>query len=708
MVPLANGVTPELAWVGRDTGGMDQVVPALDRHLASMLGQGAEFRDGQREAIEAVVRDGSRALVVQRTGWGKSLVYWIAARVRRDEGHGPALIISPLLALMRNQIEMAERLGLRAVTIHSGNTTEWTAVEEELGADAVDVLLISPERLGNQDFTARVLPSMGQIGLFVIDEAHCISDWGHDFRPDYRRIGRLLRALPPSVPVLATTATANDRVVADVVEQLGADVRVIRGPLARDSLRLDAIDLADQAERLAWLAENVPRLPGSGVIYCLTVADTERVAGWLRSRDVDARAYSGPMLSADREALERALVANELKALVATVALGMGFDKPDLGFVVHYQRPGSPIAYYQQVGRAGRAVERSYGILLSGREDDDIADYFLRTAFPPTVRMQEILETLEAVDELTVTGLQRRVNLPRGQIEQALKLLEIDGAVAKSGSRWSRTAAPWEQDEERIERVKATRRAELQQMREYVGHDGCYMEFLIRLLDDPEARPCGRCANDVGRGVPSTVDPELVQAAIRFLRRDLRPIEPRKQWVDVESGPERKIAPPNEPGYALCVYGDPGWGQEVARGREVDGRFSPGLVAASVSAIRDRWRPEPTPEWVTAVPSRSGASPLAAFADALARELGVPYVDCLTRTAAGAAQSEMQNSVRQLENARRKLDVVSGRVPSGPVLLVDDIVDSGWTLTVAGALLRAAGSGPVHPFALAAASRRDG
>ncbi|HEU5204560.1 MAG TPA: RecQ family ATP-dependent DNA helicase [Candidatus Limnocylindrales bacterium] len=686
---------------------MDHATSPLDRHLAAMLGPGAEFREGQREAVEAVLADRSRALVVQRTGWGKSLVYWIASRVRRDAGHGPTLIISPLLALMRNQIEMAARLGLRAVTIHSGNREEWTAVEERLSADEVDVLLISPERLANQDFTSRVLPSMGDIGLFVIDEAHCISDWGHDFRPDYRRIGRLLRVLPASVPVLATTATANNRVVDDVVEQLGDDVRVIRGPLARDTLRLDAIDLADQAERLAWLAEQIPRLPGSGVVYCLTIADTERVTGWLRSRDIDARAYSGPMPTNDREALEQALIGNELKALVATVALGMGFDKPDLGFVIHYQRPGSPIAYYQQVGRAGRAVERSYGILLSGREDDEIADYFLRTAFPPTVRMREILDVLEAVDDLTVTDLQRRVNLPRRQIEQALKLLEIDGAVAKSGSRWSRTAVPWEQDEQRIERVKATRKAELQQMREYVAHDGCYMEFLIRLLDDPDARPCGRCANDVGRGFSATVDPDLVQAALRFLRRDLRPIEPRRLWVDVQSGAGRKIDPANEPGFALCVYGDPGWGQEVARGKYEEHRFSQGLVNAAAGAIRDRWRPDPAPEWVTAVPSRGRASLVGDFAGALARELGLPYVECLTSTVDGAAQKEMQNSVLQLENARRKVGLIEDQVRPEPVLLVDDIVDSGWTLTVAGALLRASGSGPVYPFALAIAGQRD-
>jgi ATP-dependent DNA helicase RecQ len=679
----------------------------LTTHLQTMLGADAVFRAGQREAIEAVVNDGARALVVERTGWGKSLVYWIATRVRRDTGHGPTLVVSPLLALMRNQIAMAARLGLEAVTINSGNIGEWREIEERLARDEIDVLLISPERLANEAFVTRILPSIqGSIGLLVIDEAHCISDWGHDFRPDYQRIGRLLPLLGPAVPVLATTATANDRVVDDVAAQLGEHVAIIRGPLARDTLRLDAIPLADQAERLAWLAENVPRLPGSGIVYCLTVADTERVATWLQSRGIDARAYSGPMTQPDREALEDALTANEMKALVATVALGMGFDKPDLGFVVHYQRPASAIAYYQQVGRAGRAVERAYGILLSGREDDEIADYFLRTAFPPADRMRELLAALEAVESATLGGLQRAVNLSRGQIDQALKLLELDGAVAKTGGRYVRTPIPWQPDEERIDRVVATRQLELEQMRTYVTYGGCRMEYLTRLLDDPAAVPCGRCANDLGRGMPHQVDPEVVHAAVAFLRRSLRAIEPRKRWVESDPG-GGTIPLPNEEGMALSVYGDAGWGRDVERGRVGDGRFSEALVVAAVRAIRDQWRPEPAPAWVTAIPSR-GTGRVGQFAAAVAAELGLPYVECLTTRAEGQPQKAMQNSVLQLANARDKLGIDGLAVLPGPVLLVDDIVDTRWTMTVAGALLREHGSGPVHPFALAVASSREG
>ena len=693
----------------------------LTRHLQAMLGPDATYRDGQREAIEAVTDDGHRALVVQRTGWGKSLVYWIATRVRRDRGHGPTLIISPLLALMRNQIAMAGRLGLQAATINSGNVEEWDAIAAGLAADAIDVLLISPERLANERFTTDVLPDIQRsIGLFVVDEAHCISDWGHDFRPDYRRIGRILRALDPRVPVLATTATANDRVVADIAEQLGHGATVLRGPLARASLQLDAIVLENQAERLAWLAGELPRMPGSGIVYCLTVADTQRVATFLRSQGIDAQPYNADLTTQEREVLEDALVANELKALVATVALGMGFDKPDLGFVVHYQRPGSAIAYYQQVGRAGRAVEHAFGVVLSGREDDDIAEFFMDTAFPPTADMHRILEALETFDTVSLGRLEQTVNLRRGRIAQALKLLEIDGAVARAGSRYRRTGEPWAQDEERIARVVAARKAELAQMQAYMREEGCLMAFLVRLLDDPEPAPCGRCANCTGDRLPRTVDDELVRVAVSFLRRDLRSIKTRLQWApDAVDGLSGKIAPPNQVGMALCVDGDAGWGREVQRGRRMDGAFSADLVDASAKAIRDRWRPSSPPTWVTAVPSAARPGLVEGFARSLAGRLGLPYVATLATIPGGAPQGSMQNSAQQLANAVTRLRVEGARdeddgpgsspaVPDGPVLLVDDLVDSGWTLTVAGWLLREHGSGPIHPFALATASGRDG
>ncbi|OQA15505.1 MAG: ATP-dependent DNA helicase RecQ [Chloroflexi bacterium ADurb.Bin360] len=681
--------------------------------LQQMLGPGADFRPGQWEAIEIVALQRGRALVVQRTGWGKSLVYFLATRLLREQGAGPTLLVSPLLSLMRNQIAMSQKIGLRAITINSANRDEWEIAEQALAHDACDLLLISPERLNNEHFLKSVLPVFsGRVGLFVVDEAHCISEWGHDFRPDYRRIVRILRNLPAGVPVLGTTATANDRVVADVQAQLGAELKVLRGPLARASLRLQNIRLADQSERLAWLARYLPQLPGSGIVYCLTVADTQRVAAWLNLHGITAVAYhAGDDVNIDRAALEQALLDNEIKALVATVALGMGFDKPDLGFVIHFQRPGSVIAYYQQVGRAGRAVDRAYGILLSGREDDEIQEYFIQSAFPGVTVMQDILWVLERFETLSVRELLAHINVSQSMMEKALKLLEVDGAVGKSGSCYFRTPNPWHPDVARMEQVTALRRNELAQMQAYVTHTGCLMEFLGRALDDPAAAPCGRCANCVGQGLPAEVPSPLVIEAVEFLQGFELPIEPRKLWPG-GLFPDLKAKIPieclNAPGRALCEYGDAGWGKWVREGKYLHEHFSDDLVAASARLIAERWHPEPFPAWVTAIPSRRRPRLVYDFAERLATALGLPFVPVLERIADAPEQKTMANSAMQARNVNNTLTMGSTAPRPAPVLLVDDIVDSRWTLTLAGWLLRTHGSGLVYPFVLARAAGRGG
>ncbi len=674
--------------------------------LVRMLGPGAEFRDGQREAIEAVLR-GERTLVVQRTGWGKSIVYWMATRVLRDRGRGPTLVISPLLSLMRNQIDAANRLGLRPATIHSGNREEWQAAREGLRSNSVDVLLVSPERLGNEEFATEVLPSIvGGIGLFVVDEAHCISDWGHDFRPDYRRLRRIIAGLPPRTPLLATTATANDRVVADVVEQLGGDVRTVRGPLARASLRLATRILRDDPERLAWVAEYLPRMPGSGIVYCLTVSDTERVADWLSANGIASRAYHARLEPSDRTTLEDDLLANRVKALVATTALAMGFDKPDLGFVVHYQRPSSVLAYYQQVGRAGRAMATAYGVVLSAPGDDEIAAYFIELAFPTEGELRAVLGALEGLATASIPELGRLVNLRQGRITHALQHLEIDGAVARDGRRYFRTLNPWLFDADRVERITRLRWHELAEMQAYMTHDGCLMAYLTAALDDPRTATCGRCAPETGQREGKALNAVLVQRARDFLGASEHIIQPRAEWVaGAVSELAGRVEPPNFSGRTLAVYGDAGWGRRVAESKYRDHLFGDDLVAAGVKLVRDRWRPEPAPTWVTAVPSLRHPALVGDYARRLAGALGLPFLDVLA-AAAVPPQKEMQNSAQQLRNVAASLRAI-GECPAGPVLLVDDIVDSRWTLTYAGWLLRNHGAGPVHPFALATAAPQD-
>ncbi|HWO69168.1 MAG TPA: RecQ family ATP-dependent DNA helicase [Actinomycetota bacterium] len=673
--------------------------------LRRLVGPGASFRDGQLEAIRAIVSDRGRVLVVQRTGWGKSAVYLIGTRLLRDEGAGPTMLVSPLLALMRNQIDMAARIGVRAETINSANTEEWARIEEAVRLDAVDLLLIAPERFNNDRFRTEVLPHIAhRTGLLVVDEAHCISDWGHDFRPDYRRLVRVLDLLPRGIPILCTTATANERVIADIDEQLGPDLVVQRGPLDRESLVLSVLDIPSQADRLAWLATAIPELPGSGIVYVLTVADTERVASWLRSRGIAAQAYSGESEAEARLRIEEDLLENRLKVVVATSALGMGYDKPDIGFVIHYQAPGSPIAYYQQVGRAGRAVERAPAVLLRGREDEEIQDYFIRTAFPPRHQAEEVVRLLEErAEPVSINGIMAAVNVRKSRLEAMLKILEVEGAVERVEGKWRRTLRPWAYPEERVARVTAARRAEQAAMRAY-GQEGCLMEFLRRALDDPAAEPCGRCMNCTGEAPAFRPPARLADAARRHLRSVDLVIEPRRRWpssLEFEPGGPPEL-PCLEQGRALSVYDDGGWGGDVRRGKYELGRYPQELVEASVRLIRRRWKPRPPPRWVTCVPSLTHPEPVPRFAEELARALGLPFLPVVEKVRPTRPQKEMENSQQQAKNVLGAFRV-NGEVPKEPVLLVDDIVDSRWTLTVVGAALRDAGSGPVFPFVLAQA-----
>ncbi len=680
----------------------------------------ADFRDGQWEAIDALVNHRRKLLVVQRTGWGKSAIYFIATRILRDRGQGPTLIVSPLLALMRNQIDSAERLGIRARTINSANRDEWADVTRSILADEADAVLISPERLANDEFVERVLlPMASRIGLLVVDEAHCISDWGHDFRPDYRRLVNVLQHMPANLPVLGTTATANDRVVNDVVHQLG-DIQVMRGPLIRHSLALQTLRLPDQAARLAWLAEHVPELPGTGVIYTLTKRDADRVSGWLNRQSISARAYysdvegQGEAASAEyRQQLERLLLDNEIKALVATTALGMGYDKPDLGFVVHYQAPGSIVAYYQQVGRAGRAIDHAVGVLMSGKEDGEIQDYFRGTAFPDEAHVNAILEALANSDGLSERQIEQTVNLRKGQIEKVLKLLSVENPspVLKDGSKWKRTPVPYAMDQERIRHLIGQRETEWREVQQYLDTPDCLMMFLARALDDTDPQRCGKCARCLGRPViPESFSHNLAVEASLFLKRSEMELTCKKQVAAGAfptygfSGNFKKDMQA-ETGRILSRWGDAGWGRVVADDKHA-GRFRDELVEAVAEMVQDRWRPEPAPAWVTCVPSRKRPELVPDFARRLAQRLGLPFMNAVEKVRDNQPQKLQQNRFHQCHNLDGVFEIVDG-IPSDPVLLVDDVMDSGWTMTVVAALLRQAGSGPVWPLVLASASTGD-
>lgn len=701
----------------------DVALQLLQKALANPA---AEFRPGQWECIEGILRS-QRQLVVQKTGWGKSMVYFLGTRLLRDQGKGLTLLVSPLLSLMRNQIMAANRIRILAETINSSNTDDWKAIEDRLLSNKVDILLISPERLANDDFRERILQQVvNRVGLFVVDEAHCISDWGHDFRSDYRRIVGVLQALPKNIPILATTATANDRVVRDVAHQLGA-LNVVRGPLIRETLALQNIWLSSPSARMAWLAEHLKNLPGSGIIYTLTVRDSERVTEWLKANGYNVEAYHSKIdaeaaeQSAEnekqrREQLEHRLLNNEVKALVATVALGMGFDKPDLGFVIHFQRPGSVVHYYQQVGRAGRAMDYAYGILMGGEEDKEITDYFIRSAFPPQAHVDKILGALNAAGGgLSVPMMQKQLNLSYGDIQKTLKLLAVEtpSPVAKIKSAWHATPVNYQMDHEKIRGLCELRQSEQAQMIDYMKTKECLMVYLGRALDDKSVRECGKCANCLQRELmPTTVNTELANRAAIFLKRSYQPIIPRKQWPSkdmFEHYPFKGAVIAAEllaqEGRALSLWGDAGWGHMVREDKYKIGKFRDDLVEGCLQML-ESWRPDPAPMWVTCVPSLTHQYLVPDFARRLAARIGIPFVPCIKKIRENEQQKRMQNSFQQAKNLDGVFEVDKASLPQGPVLLLDDMVDSRWTFTVATALLRQAGCPAVLPLALALNSPR--
>lgn len=667
----------------------------------------AALREDQWSAISALAVDRRRALVVQKTGWGKSAVYFVATLLLREAGLGPTVIVSPLLALMRNQIAAAQRAGIRAVTINSTNPEDWAATEEAIHAGQVDVLLVSPERLNNPKFRDAVLPRLAaECGLLVVDEAHCISDWGHDFRPDYRRIRTLLADLPAGIPVLATTATANERVTADVAEQMGEGVLVLRGSLDRESLRLGVVSLKTPEQRLAWLSDHLSEQPGSGIVYCLTVAATEEIADYLRSRGHDVAAYSGRTEAAERSDLEESLAAGKIKALVATSALGMGFDAT-LGFVVNMGAPSSPVSYYQQVGRAGRGTSDASVVLLPGIEDRDIWAYFASLAFPREEQVRQTLDVLASSDRpLSTQALETYVDLSRSRLEQMLKVLDVDGAARRVGGGWESTGVPWVYDAERYARVAEARRREQEAMLAYLATTECRMRFLREQLDDPGAVDCGRCDNCGGFEVTSSVSEVAVEEASARLSRPGVLVEPKKMWptgldrlgIDLKG----KIKSGPFEGRGVARLTDLGYGQalrELFREPPQDGPVPVPLVKAVVEVLGD-WRPQVN--GIVYVESATRPTLTSDFAEGLSRYLRIPVLGswAIVDPDVGPGQGA-SNSAQRVASIGRRFALHADLPAGADVLLIDDRVATGWTITLAARALLDAGAAAVHPLVLA-------
>ncbi|MGH3470540.1 MAG: RecQ family ATP-dependent DNA helicase [Nocardioidaceae bacterium] len=681
--------------------------------IRALAGSQETLRPDQERAVAALVQPRARVLVVQATGWGKSAVYWAATAIRRAEGAGPTLVVSPLLSLMRDQIAAAVKAGLQARTLNSSNVDEWAVIEAELLAGDVDVLLVSPERLANPGFGRRVLDTLaGRIGLLVIDEAHAVSDWGHDFRPDYRRISDVLRQLNPDTPVLATTATANDRVTTDVAHQLGDATLVLRGPLARSSLQLTVVAPMSPLERYAWVVDHLPALPGSGIVYTLTVADAERLAGvvsTVHGDDVPVAAYTGGLDPAERERLEDALRDNHLKVLVSTSALGMGFDKPDLGFIVHVGSPPSPVSYYQQVGRAGRGIDHALVTLLPSEADDGVWDYFATATIPDPRLVHRVLDTLPsgADHPASVPALEAETGIRRGKVELILKQLAVHGAVERVDRGWLRTGRPWAFDAEHYDGIVATRRREAMLMRAYAAGERCLMQLLQESLDDPTAAPCGRCSVCLqGLPEPLTARPsaQTVETVTGLLRGDTHRLEPRKMWPGGQFGSRGRIPAElsAEVGRTLIFADAPEW-REIVQVAFANAGPAPDELKDGCVRLLSEWRHEwpARPQVVVGLASSGHRQLVLEVAGHLASAGRLERADF--EVTSEPPDFSDQGSGAEAAWWRDSLEVTAGLAASvngRAVLLLVDASASLWPITIAAAKLREAGAGPLLPLLL--------
>lgn len=674
--------------------------------IKAIYGPNASFRDGQYEAIEATMTH-NRTLVVQRTGWGKSLVYFVCTKLIREQKRGVTMVVSPLLVLMENQIDAAKKIGLRCDVLNSTVKDRRDDILTSLEQDELDLILVTPESLFSDDVQKRLKNI--RIGLFVIDEAHCISDWGHDFRLEYGKLKTIIQQLPPNVPILATTATANDRVVTDLQSQLGNNVFVSRGPLTRESLYIQILNKPDRIERYAWILENIPKLDGSGIIYCLTQRDCDYLADFLKKNGISAAAYysrAGEDGNSINREIEENFRNNKLKVIVATIKLGMGYDKGDIAFVIHYQMPSNIVSYYQQIGRAGRNLDRAYIFLMYGKEDEEILNYFINTAFPTEQETDSIVQYIGSNDGVKESEIISTLNIRSTRIKKALSFLQNDGFIRKDKSYYYLTPKKFVYDREHYEMVTAIRKQEVEQMKHLVGTQECYSRYIVSCLDDKTAHNCEHCANCLGKEfLPSAVSSKVIHIAEEFVNKLIIPIEPRKMWVSSNVTKASKISHINQQGFCISKYGDAGYGELVKQGKySKEMRFCDELVGKSVDILRPFIR-EHKITHICCVPSLRSEI-VKDFAARVAESLKLDFADILEKTPA-KQQKEMENSAHQCANAYQSFFVKENVTVPRNILLIDDVVDSRWTFTVCGYRLMEAGAENIYPFALADSSNRE-
>jgi len=643
------------------------------------------FYDEQWEAIQKLLK-GERVLMIQKTGFGKSLVFQFTA----TQLPGVSIVFSPLIALMRDQVNKLSKLGIPAAYInHTLTPEEKEDVLTKAQAGYYKIIYIAPERMEDirsMNVIQRLNPSM-----VVVDEAHCISVWGHDFRPNYRRIVNLIEFLPADRPVLACTATATEQVQSDIEKQIGKGITVQRGGLLRPNFHLNVIHAQSQEAKLIHIAGLVKKLPGSGIIYCGTKVETETYANWLRYKGIDAVYYNAGLDNDSRVMIEHALMENKHKCIVATNALGMGLDKPDVRFIIHTQIPQSPLHYYQEIGRAGRDGETTYIILYYNPEDEELPKAFIKGGRPSAYDYNKVIDALKE-SPLGLHGVIKAVNLKQTAVSVILNDL-IDQGIIISYTQGRKKVYEYkygagELNTEPFEQLRSIKTGEFEKMKEYVQTRKCRMNFLQNYLGDNSSEKCMKCDNDRGMKIEARETDSGLKEVEAF-RETFFPI----LEVETKTGIMTN-------GVAASYYGVTNVGSAIHRSKyENGGDFPDFLLRLSLKAFRKRFGNRRF-DLVLFVPPTESGDLVKNLAKKIANTLNFKLSEGLKKTRQTQPQKIFESAITKKDNVKDAF-YIDENVTNKDILIIDDIFDSGTTIKEIGRILKAAGANSVAPLTIA-------
>lgn len=665
-----------------------------EKRLKSIFGID-HFYNEQWEAVQRIL-NGERILMIQRTGFGKSLCYQFPA----TQFEGITVIFSPLIALMRDQVKALNGKGISARYINSEQSVEEnsTAIQDALDGK-VKILYIAPERQENSEWIEATRKM--NLSMVVIDEAHTISVWGHDFRPAFRRIINLVKLLPQSLPVLATTATATKRVQEDIEQQIGGRLTTIRGQLGRDNFNLYVIKVHSEDEKLVWLAQNLNRIEGTGLIYTGTRVNTEVYAKWLVYNGINAINYNAGHDADTRKDVENGLMQNRYKCVVSTNALGMGIDKPDIRFIIHTQIPASPIHYYQEIGRAGRDGKPTTIILFYNEQEDENGieeDYELPKAFIDGARpsKEKYLKAIEALKQepLSERGLMKATNLKQTQI-RIIKADLIDQGIAKEVVNGKSKVLEYqfgarELDTQSFEDLRIAKLKDLDAMVGYVNTTKPRMQYLCEFLDDDNNVNYSNCDNTNLNKLTVTVT-GFWRDKLSDFRESYFPV------LDVESRNSNIVN-----GVAASYYGVSNVGNALHRSKYGNGGDFPDFLLRLTLKAFHKTFGNARFDWVLYVPPTHSGDLVKNFAAKFASAIKVPISHKLVKVRQTSEQKVYQNGWLKQDNVKDAFSYLSPEEVNGKrILLLDDIFDSGATMKEIGKLLTTMGAETIVPIAIA-------